>query len=49
MVSYCTVAHMGMAIGGYYNVQLLRGCGYFALMVAHGLCSLGLFCPNYFY
>jgi hypothetical protein len=34
----------GHCYGWYYNYELLRVCGSFTLIIAHGLCSSGLFC-----
>nr|URX53975.1 NADH dehydrogenase subunit 4 [Marginitermes hubbardi] len=44
LIAYSSVAHMGMVIGGIMTVNYWGACGSFALMIAHGLCSSGLFC-----
>nr|YP_009250761.1 NADH dehydrogenase subunit 4 [Rhinotermes hispidus]AMX23114.1 NADH dehydrogenase subunit 4 [Rhinotermes hispidus]URH16770.1 NADH dehydrogenase subunit 4 [Rhinotermes hispidus] len=44
LIAYSSVAHMGMVIGGIMIFNYWGACGSFALMVAHGLCSSGLFC-----
>jgi NADH-ubiquinone oxidoreductase chain 4 len=44
MIAYSSVAHMSMVIGGIITLNYWGVCRSFALMVAHGLCSSGLFC-----
>ncbi|WP_160522780.1 NADH dehydrogenase subunit 4, partial [Escherichia coli] len=44
LIAYSSVAHMGMVIGGVMTLRYWGVCRSFALMVAHGLCSSGLFC-----
>nr|WHM51597.1 NADH dehydrogenase subunit 4 [Rhinotermes marginalis] len=44
LIAYSSVAHMGMVIGGIMVFNYWGACCSFALMVAHGLCSSGLFC-----
>jgi len=44
LIAYSSVAHMGMVIGGIMTMGYWGVCRSFALMVAHGLCSSGLFC-----
>nr|YP_009351204.1 NADH dehydrogenase subunit 4 [Sphaerotermes sphaerothorax]AQP28834.1 NADH dehydrogenase subunit 4 [Sphaerotermes sphaerothorax]URH16562.1 NADH dehydrogenase subunit 4 [Sphaerotermes sphaerothorax] len=44
LIAYSSVAHMSMVIGGIMTVSYWGVCSAFALMVAHGLCSSGLFC-----
>uniref|UniRef100_UPI0030010DE5 NADH dehydrogenase subunit 4 n=1 Tax=Gonypeta brunneri TaxID=2909294 RepID=UPI0030010DE5 len=44
LIAYSSVAHMGLAVGG---LMTLNNWGFymtFLLMIAHGLCSSGLFC-----
>nr|YP_010397468.1 NADH dehydrogenase subunit 4 [Sinomantis denticulata]UQJ77601.1 NADH dehydrogenase subunit 4 [Sinomantis denticulata] len=44
LIAYSSVAHMGLVIGG---LMTLNSWGFymtFVLMIAHGLCSSGLFC-----
>jgi NADH-ubiquinone oxidoreductase chain 4 len=42
-MAYSFVAHMSMVIGGIITLSFGEVCSSFALMVAHGLCSSGLF------
>jgi NADH-ubiquinone oxidoreductase chain 4 len=35
---------MGLVIGGIITMNYWGFCGSFTLMIAHGLCSSGLFC-----
>nr|YP_010620936.1 NADH dehydrogenase subunit 4 [Bundoksia longissima]WAX39267.1 NADH dehydrogenase subunit 4 [Bundoksia longissima] len=44
LIAYSSVAHMGMVIGGLMTLNYWGFCGSFILMIAHGLCSSGLFC-----
>nr|URH16835.1 NADH dehydrogenase subunit 4 [Glyptotermes pubescens] len=44
LIAYSSVAHMGIVIGGIMTMSYWGFCGSFTLMVAHGLCSSGLFC-----
>jgi NADH-ubiquinone oxidoreductase chain 4 len=44
LIAYSSVAHMSMVIGGIMTLSYWGVCRSFALMVAHGLCSSGLFC-----
>nr|UQJ75178.1 NADH dehydrogenase subunit 4 [Marginitermes cactiphagus] len=44
LIAYSSVAHMGMVIGGIMTMNYWGACGSFVLMIAHGLCSSGLFC-----
>nr|QNV11753.1 NADH dehydrogenase subunit 4 [Siphlonurus aestivalis] len=44
LVAYSSVAHMGMVLGGLMTLNYWGICGAFTLMIAHGLCSSGLFC-----
>lgn len=44
LIAYSSVAHIGLVIGGIMTLRYWGACGSFALMVAHGLCSSGLFC-----
>nr|UXD79072.1 NADH dehydrogenase subunit 4 [Prorhinotermes inopinatus] len=44
LIAYSSVAHMGMVIGGIMTLSYWGICMSFALMIAHGLCSSGLFC-----
>nr|URX52872.1 NADH dehydrogenase subunit 4 [Glyptotermes sp. 2 AB-2022a] len=44
LIAYSSVAHMGIVIGGIMTMSYWGFCGSFTLMIAHGLCSSGLFC-----
>uniref|UniRef100_UPI003000FB06 NADH dehydrogenase subunit 4 n=1 Tax=Perlodinella shennongjia TaxID=3111799 RepID=UPI003000FB06 len=44
LIAYSSVAHMGMVLGGLMTLSYWGFCGSFTLMIAHGLCSSGLFC-----
>nr|AVN67394.1 NADH dehydrogenase subunit 4 [Elliptorhina davidi] len=44
LIAYSSVAHMGVVIGGLMTLMYWGFCGSYTLMIAHGLCSSGLFC-----
>nr|URX53390.1 NADH dehydrogenase subunit 4 [Incisitermes cf. incisus] len=44
LIAYSSVAHMGLVVGGIMTMNYWGLCGSFTLMIAHGLCSSGLFC-----
>nr|URX54495.1 NADH dehydrogenase subunit 4 [Glyptotermes sp. 18 AB-2022a] len=44
LIAYSSVAHMGIVIGGIMTMSYWGLSGSFTLMIAHGLCSSGLFC-----
>nr|WAX39280.1 NADH dehydrogenase subunit 4 [Bundoksia longissima] len=44
LIAYSSVAHMGIVIGGLMTLNYWGFCGTYILMIAHGLCSSGLFC-----
>nr|QCI56377.1 NADH dehydrogenase subunit 4 [Stegobium paniceum] len=44
MVAYSSVAHMGLVICGLMTFSLWGMMGSLSMMLAHGLCSSGLFC-----
>nr|AFQ62261.1 NADH dehydrogenase subunit 4 [Cheironitis sp. MJTNT-2012] len=44
LIAYSSVAHMGLAMGGIMTLNYWGLGGALAMMVAHGLCSSGLFC-----
>nr|YP_009502826.1 NADH dehydrogenase subunit 4 [Bactrocera tsuneonis]AWY19069.1 NADH dehydrogenase subunit 4 [Bactrocera tsuneonis]UKG21048.1 NADH dehydrogenase subunit 4 [Bactrocera tsuneonis] len=44
LIAYSSVAHMGIVLGGLMTLSYWGICGSYALMIAHGLCSSGLFC-----
>lgn len=50
LVAYSSVAHMGLVICGVVSYYFWGFNGSLLIMVAHGLCSSGLFCSvNYYY
>nr|WGO57998.1 NADH dehydrogenase subunit 4 [Pseudoglomeris magnifica] len=44
LIAYSSIAHMGIIIGGLMTMMYWGFSGSFVLMIAHGLCSSGLFC-----
>nr|YP_010328114.1 NADH dehydrogenase subunit 4 [Bactrocera frauenfeldi]UJH19366.1 NADH dehydrogenase subunit 4 [Bactrocera frauenfeldi] len=44
LIAYSSVAHMGIVLGGLMTLTYWGLCGSYTLMIAHGLCSSGLFC-----
>nr|QVM79200.1 NADH dehydrogenase subunit 4 [Tsivoka simplicicollis] len=44
LIAYSSVAHMGMALGGIMTMNMWGFWGALVMMLAHGLCSSGLFC-----
>nr|YP_010835945.1 NADH dehydrogenase subunit 4 [Scopura montana]WGC89464.1 NADH dehydrogenase subunit 4 [Scopura montana] len=44
LIAYSSVVHMGVVLGGLMTMTYWGFCGSFMLMIAHGLCSSGLFC-----
>nr|YP_010191940.1 NADH dehydrogenase subunit 4 [Tanypus punctipennis]QZM06609.1 NADH dehydrogenase subunit 4 [Tanypus punctipennis] len=44
LIAYSSVAHMGIVLGGLMTMTYWGMSGAFTLMIAHGLCSSGLFC-----
>lgn len=44
LIAYSSVAHMGMVIGGIMTLRYWGVCRSYVLIIAHGLCSSGLFC-----
>nr|ARH53878.1 NADH dehydrogenase subunit 4 [Heterocerus parallelus] len=44
LIAYSSVAHMSLVMGGILSLTVWGFCGSLCLMVAHGLCSSGLFC-----
>nr|AFQ62169.1 NADH dehydrogenase subunit 4 [Cheironitis sp. MJTNT-2012] len=44
LIAYSSVAHMGLVLGGLMTMNYWGMGGSLAMMVAHGLCSSGLFC-----
>nr|YP_010040752.1 NADH dehydrogenase subunit 4 [Basilepta fulvipes]QOZ40930.1 NADH dehydrogenase subunit 4 [Basilepta fulvipes] len=44
LIAYSSVSHMGLALSGILTVNTWGVSGSYILMLAHGLCSSGLFC-----
>nr|AWB98753.1 NADH dehydrogenase subunit 4 [Anopheles parvus] len=44
LIAYSSVAHMGIVLSGVLTLTYWGLSGSYALMIAHGLCSSGLFC-----
>nr|AYR05265.1 NADH dehydrogenase subunit 4 [Coleoptera sp. ACP-2013] len=44
LIAYSSVAHMGLAFSGIMTMNIWGMWGSLVLMLAHGLCSSGLFC-----
>nr|YP_009117295.1 NADH dehydrogenase subunit 4 [Muscina stabulans]AJE61321.1 NADH dehydrogenase subunit 4 [Muscina stabulans] len=44
LIAYSSVAHMGIVLAGLMTMTYIGFCGSYTLMIAHGLCSSGLFC-----
>lgn len=44
LIAYSSVAHIGIVLGGLMTLRYWGFCGAFTLIIAHGLCSSGLFC-----
>lgn len=44
LIAYSSVAHMGLVLGGIITLSYWGITGRFLIIIAHGLCSSGLFC-----
>nr|QHZ87524.1 NADH dehydrogenase subunit 4 [Mesopodagrion tibetanum] len=44
LIAYSSVAHMGIVLGGLMTMSYWGLSGAYTLMIAHGLCSSGMFC-----
>nr|AML26507.1 NADH dehydrogenase subunit 4 [Staphylinidae sp. BMNH 1274665] len=44
LIAYSSVAHMGLVLSGIMTLNFWGFCGSLVMMLAHGLCSSGLFC-----
>nr|QWB85763.1 NADH dehydrogenase subunit 4 [Clytobius davidis] len=44
LIAYSSVAHMGLVLGGIMTFNIWGFWGSLVMMLAHGLCSSGLFC-----
>lgn len=44
LIAYSSVAHIGIVLAGLITITYSGICGSYTLIIAHGLCSSGLFC-----
>nr|YP_009434627.1 NADH dehydrogenase subunit 4 [Dorcadia ioffi]ATF28040.1 NADH dehydrogenase subunit 4 [Dorcadia ioffi] len=44
LIAYSSVVHMGLVLGGIFTMSVWGLSGALILMIAHGLCSSGMFC-----
>lgn len=44
LIAYSSVAHIGIVLAGLIRITYWGLCGSYTLIIAHGLCSSGLFC-----
>lgn len=44
LIAYSSVAHIGLVLGGIITFNYWGFCGSYIIIIAHGLCSSGLFC-----
>ena len=44
LIAYSSVSHIGLVLGGVITINYWGICGALVIMLAHGLCSSGLFC-----
>nr|UFZ13237.1 NADH dehydrogenase subunit 4 [Orohermes crepusculus] len=44
LIAYSSVVHMGIVLGGIMTLSNWGWSGSYSMMIAHGLCSSGLFC-----
>jgi len=44
LIAYSSVAHIGIVLAGLLTITYWGLCGSYTLIIAHGLCSSGLFC-----
>nr|QIV24635.1 NADH dehydrogenase subunit 4 [Rhipidocerus australasiae] len=44
LIAYSSVAHMGLVLSGILTLNIIGFWGSLVMMLAHGLCSSGLFC-----
>nr|QUB07041.1 NADH dehydrogenase subunit 4 [Thlaspida biramosa] len=50
LIAYSSVSHMSMVVSGILTLNYSGMCGSLIMMIAHGLCSSGLFClANIYY
>lgn len=44
LIAYSSIAHIGVVLGGLFTLSFWGISGIFLIIIAHGLCSSGLFC-----
>nr|ALO71231.1 NADH deshydrogenase subunit 4 [Tychobythinus sp. 1 EF-2015] len=44
LIAYSSIVHMGLVLSGILSLNYWGVCGAIIMMIAHGLCSSGLFC-----
>lgn len=44
LIAYSSVSHIGLVLRGIITLNYWGICGAFVIIIAHGLCSSGLFC-----
>nr|ALO71140.1 NADH deshydrogenase subunit 4 [Stenus comma] len=44
LIAYSSVAHMSLVLSSIISMKYISMCGALIMMIAHGLCSSGLFC-----
>nr|YP_008993150.1 NADH dehydrogenase subunit 4 [Vestalis melania]AFM83570.1 NADH dehydrogenase subunit 4 [Vestalis melania] len=44
LIAYSSVVHMSIVLSGLFTMTYWGLCGSYTLMIAHGLCSSGIFC-----
>nr|QNP10040.1 NADH dehydrogenase subunit 4 [Ochthebius delgadoi] len=44
LIAYSSVSHMGLVLSGIMTMNYYGMCGSLVMMIAHGLCSSGMFC-----
>nr|ALO77418.1 NADH deshydrogenase subunit 4 [Passalidae sp. GENSP01] len=50
LIAYSSVSHMSLVLAGFMSMNVMGMMGGLVLMIAHGLCSSGLFCmANIYY
>nr|WIL79805.1 NADH dehydrogenase subunit 4 [Neohydnus sinensis] len=49
LIAYSSVAHMSLVLSGILTFNIWGMCGALVMMIAHGLCSSGLFCLSNIY
>uniref|UniRef100_A0A1B0G7U5 NADH-ubiquinone oxidoreductase chain 4 n=1 Tax=Glossina morsitans morsitans TaxID=37546 RepID=A0A1B0G7U5_GLOMM len=47
LIAYSSVAQMGIVLSGLITITYIGICGAYTLIIAHGLCSSGLYCLSF--